>query len=99
MIKEFKSIDDNGRIKVKFDDGKRRLQSEVEFEVLSVRLHPGVDSKPDDLKFKWKLKTLNEDGIEIQLIFDSPLRVSTSGEKDSVEVKFIKHSFFIDKYG
>lgn len=99
IVKELLSMDNNGRIKIKFDEGKRRLQSEVEFDVLSVQVHPGEDSQPKDLNFNWKLKKINELGIEIQLNFESPLRVSTSGEKDAVEVKFLKHSFFMDKYG
>ena len=98
--KELLSMDDNGRIKIKFDqEDKRRLQTEIEFEVLSVQVHPGEDSLPENLKFNWKPIQINEDGIEIQLNFDSPLRVSTSGDKDEVEVKILKHNFFIDKYG
>ncbi len=92
-------MDDNGNIKIKFDDDKRRLQSEFEFEVLSVQVHPGEDSLPENLNFNWKPIQINEDGIEIQLNFDSPLSVSTSGDKDEVEVKFLKNSFFTDKYG
>ena len=80
--KELHTMDGNGQVKVKFDlNEKKRMLKDIEitFDVMSVRVIPGEDSQPENLKFSWKPTEINEDSIHIQLSFEKPLFVSSSG--------------------
>lgn len=61
IAKELQTMDGLGRIRVKFGEEK----PEDFIDVLSLRIVPGEDSRPEDLKFTWKPTKINEDGIQL----------------------------------
>ena len=61
---ELKSLDSNGKVTVNFE-GRRDLQIEASFDVLSVKVIPGEDSQPENLEFSWKLDYIDENGMAV----------------------------------
>ena len=68
------------------EDERRRLSGEIEDHLgLKVELiyFPGVeDPINSDINLVWELKSINSEGIEIDITFDNPVQVSQDFEAD-----------------
>ena len=52
----------------------------------------------DDLKFSWELTEITRENLSLQIDFEQPLKVSSSGQDaDQVMIKFLANELFMDE--
>ena len=67
--------------------------------VFKVDVIPGDDSDPTKLNFGWQVDLMSERLIQLQMIFEEAVYVSSNDEPDILKVTFIDKYMFVGKNG
>lgn len=70
-------------------------------DIIQVDVLPGEASliDPDDLKFEWQVLNYSSNRFDLSLEFQKPLYVSSSSDKEILQVKFKSEEWFSDENG
>ena len=63
-------------------------------DVLKVRLVPFYEAPNDKLGYSWFVQDIGSREIRIKMVFENPLFVSPSFDKDSLQVVFVDGLYF-----
>ena len=63
--------------------------------VVNIEMTPNEDSKPENLKFEWKAIEMTSTSFRFQVIFETAIFVSTSGEPDVIKITFNDPYMFV----
>lgn len=63
-------------------------------EVLKVRLVPFYEAKNDKLGYSWYVQDIRSREIRIKVVFENPLFVSPSFDRDSLQVVLVDGLYF-----
>ena len=75
-------------------EGRRRLgiqdsKEEKEVPAISVKIKPGAYSKDLNFSMSYNITSYEQFTLDLALIFDNPLEISSMMEPDQVEIVFV----------
>ena len=70
---------------------------EIELPLFELRLASETDVSEAKLEFDWYVISMNETFLEIQLVFEHPLYISTGLPYDNLRVLFYDKYTFVSK--
>ena len=65
------------------------------YPVLDIEMIATEDQKLENLKFEWKALEMTKSSFRFQVIFETAIFVSSSGEPDSIKVTFFDPYMFV----
>ena len=64
------------------------LTKSNDLSVFTVEVIPGIDSEPRNLTFDWYATEMTERELKLQIIFDTAVYISMSGEPETLRITF-----------
>ena len=68
-------------------------------KIMDTKVIIGNESDPNNIKYSWDVVSMDKRKLELQLIFESPLYISTENEPEYLEVQMLNVNTFISEEG